>query len=127
MRGVPKTRRRERPGSTGMESFNQPIVVYDVETHDVGGVSYLLQAIHVSDNPANLGEFALVQNGQELENLFVDFDSTGTVSQSGEETIYRVSHALQVLRALPYQINETTKVTREAAFLVHIETLSTGV
>ena len=110
-----------------MESFNQPIVVYDVETHDVGGVSYLLQAIHVSDNPANLGEFALVQNGQELENLFVDFDSTGTVSQSGEETIYRVSHALQVLRALPYQINETTKVTREAAFLVHIETLSTGV
>ncbi len=113
-----------------MESFNQPIVVYDLETHDVGGVSYLLQAIHVSDNPENFGEFTLVQNGQELENLFVDFDSTGTVSEAteeGEKTTYEVFHALQVLRALPYQINETTKVTREAAFLVNIETLSTGV
>jgi len=125
--GVPRTRRRERPGSTGMESYNQAIVVYALETHDVGGVLYDVEAIHVSDNPDNLGEFTLIQGGRELENLFVDFDSTGTVSEAseeGEKTTYELAHALQVLRALPYQINETRKVTREVAFSARLDALS---
>ena len=127
MNGVPRTRRRERPGSTGMESFNQAIVVYPLETHEVGGVTFDLEAIHVSDNPDNLGEFTLVQSGKELENLRVDFESTGTVSEAtenGEVTTYTPGDALGVLRALPYQINETTKVTREAAFHNRLDALS---
>ena len=126
--GVPRTRKRERPGSTGMETYNQPIVVYDLESHNVGGVTYDLQAIHVSDNPDNFGEFVLAQSGRELENLLVDFDSTGTVSQAtedGEVTTYTPQDALGVLRALPYQINETTKATREAAFSTRLLAFST--
>ncbi len=123
--GVPKTRVRQRPGSTGMENFNEPIVVYDLETHEVGGVEYIVQATHVSGKPGNFGEFS-ISAGEELERLFVDFDSTGTVSEATEEsekTTYEIGHALEVLRALPYQINENTKVTLENAFGKHLETL----
>ena len=124
--GVPKTRRRQRPGSTGMETYNQPIVVYDLETHDVGGVTFDLQAIHVSDNPDRLGEFVLAQSGKELENLLVDFDSTGTVSEAtedGEVTTYTPRDALRVLRAIPYEVDQNTKAARELAFSDRLDTL----
>ena len=124
--GVPGTRKRQRPGSTGMETYNQAVVVYALESHEVGGVTYNLDAIHVSDNPDSLGEFVLAQSGREVENLFVDFDSTGTVSEAtedGEKTTYTATHALEVLRAIPYAIDQTTKVARELAFKVRLDTL----
>ena len=118
MNGVATTRRRERPGPTGMETYNESIVIYDLETHVVGGVEYLIQATHVTGSPDNKGEFS-VSAGEELDRLFVDFDSTGTVSEAteeGERTTYEVKHALEVLRAIPYQVDETTKAAKEKAF-----------
>jgi len=114
-----RTRPIQVPGSTGMETIQQDIVVYDIETHDVGGVVYAIEAIHVSGNPDNLGEFTVSREGEELERLFVDFDSTGTVSEAtedGEKTTYTPSHALEVLRAIPYQVDRHTKAARELAF-----------
>jgi len=33
-----------------------------------------------------------------------------------EKTTYEVGHALQVLRAIPYEIDQTTKAAKENAF-----------
>ena len=127
LRGVPTTRTILVPGSTGLEEIQQPIVVYDLELHEVGGEFYQIAAIHISGGLGHIGEFVVKKDGTELENLRVDFDSTGTVSEAdenGEVTTFTPKDAMAVLRSIPFEIDNTKRAQREAGFLVNLGTVN---
>lgn len=126
LRGTPGSRTIQIPGSTGLEDVQQPIVTYELERHEVGGEVYQISAIHVSGGLSHIGEFVVMKDGGELENLRVDFEAKQTVSEAdenGEVTTYTPQDALRVLRRIPFEVDEVKKVGREADFLTNLKTL----
>lgn len=126
LKGTHGSRTIQIPGSTGLEDVQQPIVTYELERHEVGGEVYQISAIHVSGGLSHIGEFVVMKDGGELENLRVDFKAKQTVSEAdelGEVTTYTPGDALRVLRRLPFDVDQSKKVGREADFKRNLELL----
>ena len=126
LRGTPGSRTIQVPGSTGLEDVTQYIVTYELERIEVGGETYKFAAIHISGGLSHIGEFVVVKDGGELENLRVDFEALQTISEadeSGEVTTYTPGDALKVLRRIPHEVDEVEKVGREAEFKMNLERL----
>ena len=80
---------------------------------------YRIMVIHVTGQPANIGE-AVLRNGPEvLKALDVDFmaiETRSLATEDGEQTLHSFADAVSVLRQFALDYVATEQETREAAF-----------